>query len=191
MNDHLKMSDIRVIRSRRKGMSIEVNPQGVTVRASYHVSDAEIEKAIREKRPWIEKSLEKVRRSVEASELAGKLTEEELKELRARAKRVIPERVSHYAAIAGVSYGKITIRTQRKRWGSCSRNGNLSFNCLLMLMPGEVLDSVVVHELCHRKEMNHSAAFYREVRRVYPDYDRWNAWLKQNGTALLLRLPEK
>ena len=65
---------------------------------------------------------------------------------------------------------------------------NLNFNCLLMLAPPEVIDSVVVHELCHRKEMNHSPRFYAEVYRVFPEYDKWNKWLKENGGSLLSRM---
>jgi predicted metal-dependent hydrolase len=57
-----------------------------------------------------------------------------------------------------------------------------------MLTPPEVIDSVVVHELCHRKEMNHSKRFYAEVLRVFPDYYRWNGWLKKNGTAILRQM---
>ena len=89
--------------------------------------------------------------------------------------------------VVGVTYGRITIRHQTSRWGSCSAKGNLSFNCLLMLTPPEVIDSVVVHELCHRKEMNHSTAFYAHVLRVFPEYRTWRRWLKDNGPALLLR----
>ena len=102
--------------------------------------------------------------------------------------KYIPERVAYYAPIAGVSYGRITIRNQKSRWGSCSAKGNLNFNCLLMLTPPEVIDSVVVHELCHRKEMNHSRRFYDEVLRVYPDYHIWNKWLKENGAAIMRRM---
>ena len=76
------------------------------------------------------------------------------------------------------------------RWGSCSSKGNLNFNCLLLLAPPEVLDSVVVHELCHRKEMNHSPAFWREVYRVFPKYDEADRWLKENGPVLTARLPD-
>ena len=88
----------------------------------------------------------------------------------------------------GVSYGRITIRCQKTRWGSCSAKGNLNFNCLLMLAPPEVADYVVVHELCHRKHMNHGAAFWSEVARILPDYARHRAWLKENGSRLLARL---
>ena len=87
-----------------------------------------------------------------------------------------------------MTYGRITIRNQRTRWGSCSVKGNLNFNCLLMLTPPQVLDSVVVHELCHRKEMNHSPAFYEHVLRVFPEYRKWDKWLKENGAAIMARM---
>ena len=117
-----------------------------------------------------------------------KLRPEELAALAQEARRVIPERVAVYAPLVGVSYGRITIRSQRTRWGSCSAKGNLNFNCLLMLSPPEVLDSIVVHELCHRKEMNHSCRFYAEVLRVFPDYWKCHAWLRENGSSLMRRL---
>ena len=82
----------------------------------------------------------------------------------------------------------IRIHPMKTRWGSCSAEGNLNFNCLLMLTPREVLDSVIVHELCHRKHMNHSREFYREVRRVFPEYDKWHGWLRENGGALMRRV---
>ena len=85
----------------------------------------------------------------------------------------------------GVDYGQITIRSQKTRWGSCSSKGNLNFNCLLLLAPPEVLDYVVVHELCHRKEMNHSPRFWAEVARVMPDYKVRRKWLKDNGNGLM------
>ena len=83
----------------------------------------------------------------------------------------------------------ITIRNQKTRWGSCSDKGNLNFNCLLMLAPVEVIDSVVVHELCHLKYMNHSEKFYEEIYRVYPEYDSgMEVALKENGTAIVRRM---
>jgi predicted metal-dependent hydrolase len=103
---------------------------------------------------------------------------------------VIPERAAHYAALMGVTYGRITIRAQKTRWGSCSSKGNLSFNCLLMLAPPEVLDSVVVHELCHLRVMNHSERFYAEVLRVFPEYREKHGWLKDNGDMLLAMLDD-
>ena len=116
------------------------------------------------------------------------LGETELKALADQARRVIPQRVAYYAPLIGVTYGKISIRRQKTRWGSCNANGDLSFNCLLMLTPPQVLDSVVVHELCHRREMNHSNAFFAQILRVFPDYYKHHGWLKQNGELLLKRV---
>ena len=94
-------------------------------------------------------------------------------------------RVAYYAEKLGVSYGKITLRQQKTRWGSCAANGNLNFNWLLILAPPEVLDYVVVHELCHRREMNHSQAFWKEVEKILPDYRERQKWLKDNGWRLM------
>ena len=98
---------------------------------------------------------------------------------------MFPVRGSYYLRNIGVDYGIITIREQKTRWGSCTSEGNLNFNWLLMLAPPEILDYVVVHELCHRKEMNHSAAFWREVEHILPDYRERKKWLKDNGWYLM------
>ena len=108
-----------------------------------------------------------------------------MKVLADEALRVIPERVRFYAPVVGVTYGRITIRNQRTRWGSCSAKGNLNFNCLLMKAPPEVLDYVVVHELCHRLEMNHSPRFWAQVERVLPDYKVSRKWLREHGNELM------
>lgn len=97
----------------------------------------------------------------------------------------IPQRVRKYAPIVGVDYGRITIRMQKSRWGSCSSKGNLNFNCLLMAMPEEIRDYVVVHELCHRKQMNHSDKFWAEVEAVLPDYKEKRKWLRDNGEKIM------
>ncbi len=119
-----------------------------------------------------------------------RLTGEQMEQLAGLAGVYIPRRVAHFAPLVGVDYGKITIRRQRSRWGSCSAKGNLSFNCLLMLAPPAVIDSVVVHELCHRKVMDHSPRFYDHLLRVMPDYQQHHKWLRQNGQSLIARLPE-
>lgn len=129
-----------------------------------------------------------LRGSGETVSSSGRLTMADLEKLAREAVRVIPARVAYFAPLVGVTYGRITIRNQRSRWGSCSSKGNLNFNCLLMLAPPEVLDSVIVHELCHRLEMNHSKRFYAHVHRVYPEYDRAHAWLKEHGTELMRRM---
>ena len=116
------------------------------------------------------------------------LTEAEIKQLANKALEYIPARVAYFAPIVGVDYGRITIRNQRTRWGSCSSKGNLNFNCLLILTPPEVIDYVVVHELCHRREMNHSTRFWNEVEKVLPDYKVAKKWLKENGAGVMQRM---
>ena len=116
------------------------------------------------------------------------LTMEDIQKLADEALRVIPGRVAHYASLVGVTYGRITVRNQKTRWGSCSSKGNLNFNCLLMLAPPEILDYVVVHELCHRKQMNHSPKFWAEVAAVIPDYKTREKWLKTEGTRIMRRM---
>ena len=179
--------EYEVIRSRRQTVALEIKNGKLLVRAPLLMSNARIAAFVREKQAWIEKRLAKA----QAQQNVEKLTSEELRALAKQAAQVIPERVRYYATRIGVSYGRITIRAQRTRWGSCSAKGNLNFNCLLMLAPPEVLDSVVVHELCHRKEMNHSERFYAEVLRVFPEYRKHRKWLKDNGDALMARIRDE
>jgi len=180
--------DYSVIRSNRKTIAIQVTGDGVVVRAPYRATKAEIDGLLRKHDEWIRKKLAELETEQANRPEAEPLSMDEIRALADCALKVIPERVKYYAPLVGVTYGRITIRNQRTRWGSCSAKGNLNFNCLLMLAPPEVLDSVVVHELCHRKEMNHSKAFYNEVYRVFPEYDKWNRWLKENGNALMARM---
>jgi len=184
------MMEIRyqVIRSNRKTLGLQINPEGVIVRAPLSASDARIRKFVLDNQDWIAKNLKKMETRQAALSQVEPLTPADIRKLANQAKKVIPARVAYYAPKVGVTYGRITIRNQTSRWGSCSAKGNLNFNCLLMLAPLEVLDSVVVHELCHRKEMNHSKKFYAEVYRVFPEYDKWHGWLKKNGSALIARM---
>lgn len=181
--------DIEVRRSNRKTMTIEVTKDAkVLVRAPYRMPTSEIQRFVNEKSDWIEKNIQKIlEKQKEISELES-LTMEQIRELAEQALEVLPQRVAYYAQIIGVTYGKITIRNQKTRWGSCSGKGNLNFNCLLMLTPPEVQDYVVVHELCHRKEMNHSQRFWNEVEKVLPDYRDRRKWLKENGGRIIGRV---
>lgn len=180
---------VKILRSRRKTISIELRTEGLLVRAPLKVGDREIQAFLEQKRGWIGKHWKQMQERRAGREPLAPYTQEEIQILAEKALVVIPQKVEYYAPLVGVSYGRITIRNQRTRWGSCSGKGNLNFNCLLMLFPDEVIDSVVVHELCHRKHMNHSAAFYAEVERVFPAYAACDKWLKENGGLYLDRLP--
>lgn len=175
----------QVIRSSRKTISIQITPGGdVLVRCPNRMRGEDIRTFVESKRGWIEKHLSGLSEKTDVQPF----TREELQSLIQQARKVIPERAAHFAPTIGVTYGRITIRSQRTRWGSCSSRGNLNFNCLLMLVPPEVLDYVVVHELCHRKELNHSPRFWAEVEKALPDYRSQKKWLKENGSALIRRL---
>lgn len=185
--------DYELIRSRRKSISVEIDREGrIIVRAPLRLPKREIERFLMEKSEWIRTHRDKIleRREQQQANPIPALTDAQLRDLKKRASAVIPERVAYFAPMVGVSYGRITIRSQKTRWGSCSSKGNLNFNCLLLLTPPEVLDYVVVHELCHRKQMNHSPRFWAEVGRVLPDYRKSNKWLKENGSRLMLLLRE-
>lgn len=173
-----------VLRSSRKTISMRITENGtVEVRAPLYLTDARIHQFVMSKERWLRKHLQN--RKAPALPL---FAEGELRAMAAAALEQLPKRVAHFAPLVGVTYNRITIRNQKTRWGSCSTKGNLNFNCLLMLTPPEVQDYVVIHELCHRKEMNHSARFWAEVERVCPDYKTARGWLKQNGGALIARL---
>ena len=179
---------VAVIRSNRKMVAIQVNSDlGVTVRAPRSALEKDIEEILKKKEAWISKHIEKIKKTKERleAESTEKLTREKVIALAEEALKVIPERVEYFAKVIGVTYGKITVRNQKTRWGSCSSKGNLNFNCLLMLAPPEVLDYVVVHELCHRKQMNHSKAFWLEVEKVLPDYKEVRKWLKEEGSQMI------
>ena len=175
-----------LVRSSRKTISIMIKPTGeVEVRCPKRCSKREIDALVVSKEDWIRRHLE----TIAARPQSPILSPEELQNLAKQAAVELPERVRHFANIMGVSVGRVTIRSQRTRWGSCSAKGNLNFNCLLMLCPEVVRDYVVIHELCHRKHLDHSADFWAEVERHCPDYRIRRKWLKDNGAALISRLP--
>ena len=183
--------EVTVIKSNRKTMASQVNADlTVTVRVPRQAMKKDIDRILKEKEPWILAHIDQIRKKkaeYEASQ-PERLTKAEINELADKALKVIPERAKYFAKIIGVNYGRITIRNQKTRWGSCSSKGNLNFNFLLMLTPPEVIDYVVVHELCHRKEMNHSKDFWREVEKVLPNYLDQVKWLKDEGSNVMRRM---
>ena len=177
----------KIIRSKRKSIGLEITDEGLLVRAPMRASRREIERMITSHESWINKKMALYEKARASARSEGLLGEADIRCLTEQAREYIPQRVSYYASLLGVRPGRITIRKQKTRWGSCSAKGNLNFNCLLMLTPPEVIDSVVVHELCHLLEMNHSDRFYAEVLRVFPDYRKHHAWLRKHGPEIMAR----
>ena len=182
---------IAVIKSSRRTMSMEVRPDGsILVRAPFRASAEEIGNFVCSHKSWVEKQRIRIRKRAAEIRLADQnpLSPEDIRLLADQALRELPPRIAAYAGQMGVTYGRVTIRNQKTRWGSCSSKGNLNFNCLLMLTPREVQDYVIVHELSHRKEMNHSPKFWAVVEEVLPDYKKRRNWLRENGSAIIRRM---
>lgn len=180
------MVPYEVIRSNRRTLSLEITRDGnVIVRCPHRTSRQAIARFLSEKEPWLHARLKQLENLPKYSPL----TEEELAALKENAKQRFPKKVEAIAQYLQISYGRVTVRTQKSRWGSCSREGNISLNCLLLLAPEAVLTYVIVHELCHRKYMDHSSAFWAAVEEVFPDYRVHRKWLKDQGHALIARIP--
>ena len=175
----------KLIRSARKTLAIQITPEGqVVVRCPNRLPVRAVEAFLLEKAEWIRGHLEAKQNAPKAEPF----TDAQLRAFAVRTRQLLDERLPVLSRAAGVSYQKVTVRAQRTRWGSCSSKGNLNFNCLLALVPPEVFDYVVVHELCHCREMNHSSRFWAEVEALLPHYKASKKWLKEEGSALILRL---
>ena len=176
---------IEIIRSNRRTLALQVTADGrVIARAPLHMSDRDILRFAESKADWIESH---VTRRKTAGETLEPFSPEEMKQMLQKARTVIPQRVAYYAPLVGVNVGHITIRFQHTRWGSCSAKGNLNFNAVLVMLDDRLIDYVVIHELCHRRQMNHSPRFWACVERVCPDWRSRRAELKRCN--LLARIP--
>ena len=178
---------VLLVRSSRKTLAVQIRADGTVIaRAPLRMPKDRILCFLSEKASWIRMQQGKMQERENMRQQARiHLDAAQEKELRERAKSVLAQRTAYFARQIGVTYGRITVRDQKTRWGSCSQTGNLNFNFKLILAPSEVLDYVVVHELCHRRQMNHSAQFWQEVAQVLPDYRKRKAWLTENGWRLM------
>ena len=174
-----------IIKSSRKTIAVEVRQDGsVLVRAPRNCPQSRIDTFLKEKQAWVLAKVEEQKEKEADSMKIQPLSEAEQRLYRDKARDIFEQKVSYYAQMMGVSYGRIAIRDQKTRWGSCSGEGNLNFNWRLIFAPAGVLDYVVVHELAHRKEMNHSPRFWKVVEDTMPEYRKYQKWLKENGRGL-------
>ena len=154
-----------IIYSKRKSVAIQIRPDGqVIVRAPYGCPRSFINSFIHQKADWIVKhsaeNKQRYEKQVQLKKDRPTLSDAQRKRYIETARSIFTQKAAYYARLIGVTYGRISIREQKTRWGSCSSKGNLNFNWRLIFAPEEVVDYIVVHELAHRKEMNHSRAFY-------------------------------
>lgn len=169
-----------IVRSKRKSLGLEVNMYGeVKARVPNSISDRALCRFLQEHEGWIQRKVAIVRESTLAHEQIILRPKELPLKMRKEFRDRLCIRVERYAESMGVTYGHITLRFQKSRWGSCSSEGNLSFNYAMALIPEELADYVVVHELAHRKHMNHSAAFWAEVKRHLPGYEEYRKMLRR------------
>ncbi len=188
-----------VIKTKRKTICIEITNDNIfLVRAPLYLSDEYIKNFVAEHEKNIARLFKRAEKRRETERKAEKpvfpkahsLTPSDIKKMKEDLIQTVTRKCDYYAGILGINYHKITIRTERTVWGSCTRTGNLNFNVLLSLVPDDVLDYVIVHELCHRKQMNHSKKFWSLVESILPDYRDKYYYLKKNGKALINCLPE-
>ena len=147
--------------------------------------EAEIDAAIAANLGWLERQLAKAAAPTLGLDRLTLTAEQGRREARARISLIAQSE----AAALGVSYARISLRDQRSRWGSCSTTGTLSFNWRLVLAPHDVLDYVVVHEICHLVEMNHGPGFWALVEKRRPAYAEAKAWLDEHGWEILAYRP--
>ena len=162
---------VEVVYSRRRTIGLEIKADGhVYARVPERIPNQYVMDFIKERQSRPVKDYEK---------------DPELEKLyRKKAKMQLENRCAYFAKRMAVDYNRIAVRAAKTRWGSCSAQGNLNFHWKLVLMPPEILDYVVVHELAHRKEMNHSQRFWAEVERILPDYKARRKWLKEFGSQV-------
>lgn len=167
-NSSMSEIEIQVKRSSRRALSLQVTREGqVVVRCPLSTTKEQIQAFVDEHRQWIGENLEQVKRRLASRPV---MTPEQVWKAKSLARITLSAKVRYWAAKMGVTYGTISIRQQATRWGSCSSRGNLNFNWTLILTPEPLQDYVVVHELAHRLEMNHSDRFWKIVESQIPDY---------------------
>ena len=170
--------EYEIIRSDRKTITITVKCGRVILKCPLGISDRDAEKIINSNEKWIKSKLENFEKRTSSS---CDFTEAEIARLRIEAKRYFREKIDYFSNIMNLKYGRMTITSAKTRFGSCSSKGNIAFSYRLMLYPETAREYVVVHELAHLVEMNHSKRFYAIIEEYLPDYKERKKQLKNGG----------
>lgn len=187
MQSYIEIEDLKVPvvlqRQKRKTLVITITQdEKLLIKAPFRMPEKQIKCFIDHKQDWIYKNIKHV---LESNKNKTAKSEEDIKELKKQAREILTKRTEYYKEILKVDYERICIGNQKTIWGSCSSRKTISYNCHLVLMPERIIDYVVVHELCHLVEMNHSSDFWQKVSEVLPDYKNRRKWLKENGNRFL------
>lgn len=167
--------DIKIIRSKRKTLSLSVDDDlNAVVRAPLYISTKQINKFVSDNTEWLEKAVKHKDTQLKKYDLS----DDEIAELVNKAKEIIPQRVEYYSSIMNLKPTGVKITKAKKRFGSCSSKNSLCFSCFLMQYPIEAIDYVVVHELAHIKHHNHGKEFYALISEYMPDYKQREKLLK-------------
>jgi len=165
ITDH-EFGEIKVTRVRTHYLRLKVEPDGqVSASIPYYATLKSLQTLVSKNRASLRKTIAKLPKFHE-------YTDEQIKQIRKKAKGFLPARVEYLAHKHGFKYGKLSFRNQKTRWGSCSSSNNLSLNIALVLLPANLIDYIILHELTHTTEKNHSIAFWAKLSEIYPDYKK-------------------
>ncbi len=166
----------RIVYSNRKTIGLYVNGYTLTVRAPFGTSTMRIDSLVEQNMDWIQKSMD-AQKKKKAAEPMLNVTRESM--LKKAAKKYCSAKSKYYSDLMNLKYGRIKITSAKKRFGSCNSEGNICFSFRVMLYPEYARDYVIVHELAHLLEMNHSSEFYKIIESVMPDYKERRKLLKK------------
>lgn len=169
----------KLIRSKRKTLALSVTREAILIiRAPIRTPLWYIERLVHEKRAWIRKAIEKMRKMSKGIIVSRGVRRRDYLKHKEAARALVYARITELNALYGFKYRKIAIRNQKSRWGSCSKAGNLNFNYRIVFLEPAVADYLIVHELCHLQEMNHGERFWSLVGQTIPNYKALRKKLK-------------
>lgn len=169
--------EMRISR-RARNLRLTVHPDGrVVITKPVHISEERVIRFIQKHADWIEEKI--VHLQMHPAPLLAKHSTRDYKQNKEKARQLVHERIAYFNNESHFAFGSIRIGNQRSRWGSCSARGNLNFNYKIVFLPKELQDYVVVHELCHLKELNHSKKFWDLVNEKIPDWKKLKLKLKK------------
>ena len=176
IENNFKMRNYEILKSFRKTMTLQIKNGKIIVHAPHFILPKTILAFIKKHNSWIERKLKQFK-----SREKSLLDKKNINLYKKRAKNYIIKRVEQIGLKNNFNYKNIKITSAKTRWGSCTSKKNLNFSYRLILVPMKIIDYVIVHELCHLREMNHSKKFWREVGQIMPDYKKHDKWLKDNS----------